>query len=105
MAETDTQQQGAFRLLRTVAFKALALFIIFNVLYIVFQPLGFLEHLTVYNSIAPGRLRLPFSQNADASYNLIETSLDQMLASHEIAQPKAPDEYRVILIGDSSVWG
>jgi hypothetical protein len=28
-----------------------------------------------------------------------------MLASHEIARAKASDEYRVILIGDSSVWG
>ncbi|HLY24867.1 MAG TPA: SGNH/GDSL hydrolase family protein [Aggregatilineales bacterium] len=97
--------RGPFRLLRNVAIKALALFVAFNALYFAFQPLGLLEHLTIYNSLLPGRLRLPFSQNADVSYNLIETSLDQMLASHEIAQAKAPGEYRVVLIGDSSVWG
>jgi hypothetical protein len=28
-----------------------------------------------------------------------------MLASHVIARPKAADEYRVLLIGDSSAWG
>ncbi len=28
-----------------------------------------------------------------------------MFASHEAASPKAGDEYRVFLIGDSSVWG
>jgi hypothetical protein len=28
-----------------------------------------------------------------------------MLASHAIARPKAADEYRVVMIGDSAVWG
>ncbi len=28
-----------------------------------------------------------------------------MFASHKIARPKSPDEYRIIIIGDSSVWG
>src|SRR5207302_9900643 len=32
--------------------------------------------------------------------------LDAMFASHEITgAPKAADEYRVLLVGDSSVWG
>jgi hypothetical protein len=32
-------------------------------------------------------------------------SIDMMFATHEIRQPKADNEYRVLLIGDSSVWG
>jgi hypothetical protein len=32
-------------------------------------------------------------------------NLDVMFASHQIAASKLPGEYRVVLIGDSSVWG
>ena len=28
-----------------------------------------------------------------------------MLAAHELARPKAADEFRVLLIGDSGTWG
>src|SRR5450755_4561031 len=85
--------------------KAIILFALFNVVYYVTQPLTLLNRLTVYNSLVPGRTRLPFSQYPDSSYSLIMTNIDQMLASHEIAGAKAPDEFRVVMIGDSSVWG
>ena len=32
-------------------------------------------------------------------------NLEAMFASHAISQPKATDEFRVVVIGDSSVWG
>jgi hypothetical protein len=88
-----------------IGLKALALFIVFNVLYYAVQPLNLLNRLTVYNTFVPGRLRLAFGEYPDDSYNISIVNLDQMLASHEIARPKAPDEYRVVMIGDSSVWG
>src|SRR5260370_1196629 len=93
------------RLLRNVFIKAVLLFLILNTVYYVVQPINLLYKLTVYNALAPGRLRLPFSEYPDASYNLIMPNIDQMLASHEIARPKTEDEYRVVLIGDSAVWG
>lgn len=64
-----------------------------------------LARLSLYNSIFPGRERLPFGETREA-YNLSLFDLDAMFASHILAgTEKAPDEYRVVLIGDSSVWG
>src|SRR4051812_28322771 len=86
--------------------KAALLFLIFNVAYYVIQPLNLLNHLTVYNVLVPGRTRLPFSDKyPDESYSISVSNLDQMLVSHEIARAKAANEYRVVLLGDSSVWG
>lgn len=93
------------RFVRNVCLKALALFAIFNVVYYVSQPLRLLDHLTVYNALVPGRLRLPFGEYPDDSYNISLSQLDEMLASHVIARPKAPGEFRVAMLGDSSVWG
>ena len=65
-------------------------------------PLG---KLSLYNSIFPGRERFPFGE-ARESYNLSLFDLDAMFASHVLdGTEKTPDEYRVLLIGDSSVWG
>lgn len=91
--------------LRNLLLKATALFVLFNVIYYVVQPLNLLNRLTVYNTLVPGRLRFPFSESSDVSYSLIVTNIDQMLASHVLARPKAADEFRVLMIGDSAVWG
>ncbi len=88
-----------------ILLKALALFVVFNALYYVLQPMTFLNRVTVYNSLVPGRLRLPFGEYPADSYNISVLSLDQMIASHVIARPKAPDEFRVVMLGDSGVWG
>src|SRR5215212_2515808 len=86
--------------------KSALLFLVFNVAYYVAQPLNLLNRVTVYNGLVPGRTRLPFSDfYPDASYSVSINNLDQMLVSHEIAKRKAPDEYRVIMLGDSAVWG
>jgi hypothetical protein len=87
-----------------VLFKATVLFLLFNFGFILLRdvPLG---RLTLYNSIFPGRERFPFGESPLA-YNRSLFDLDAMFASHVIdGTPKAPDEYRVVLIGDSSVWG
>jgi len=65
-------------------------------------PIG---KLSLYNHIFPGRERFPFGETP-ASYNLSLFDLDAMFASHALAgAQKTPNEYRVLLIGDSSVWG
>lgn len=88
-----------------VVVKALALFALVNVAFVVFDLLPLLGQISVYNVLAPGRLRLPYGENSEQSYNLSLMSLDAMFSSHEVARPKAADEYRVLVLGDSATWG
>lgn len=60
---------------------------------------------SLYNRLYPGRDRLPYGEEPAQSYNLSLNSIPAMFASHKVSQPKAADEFRVILLGDSSVWG
>ena len=84
--------------------KATLLFVLFNFAFIFIGEIPF-GNLTLYNSLFPGRERFPFGETRQ-SYNLSLFDLDAMFASHEIsAAEKSPEEYRVLLIGDSSVWG
>ena len=88
-----------------VLIKALLLLVLVNFAFILVKdvPIG---KLSLYNSVLKGRQRLPFGENPSKSYNLSLYNLDAMLASHEInAAQKAEEEFRVIVVGDSSVWG
>jgi len=86
--------------------KTLLLFAAFNLLFAVTNPLPALGHLTAYNHFFPGRPRLPFGDQPELAYNLSLYNLEAMFAAHEIANgPKPTDEYRILLLGDSSVWG
>jgi hypothetical protein len=94
------------RFVRNVLIKALVLFIAANVLFAFTNPLPALGRLSAYNGLFPGRLRLPYGDRPDLAYNLSLFNLDAMFASHEIASGRKPaDEFRVVLIGDSSTWG
>jgi lysophospholipase L1-like esterase len=88
-----------------LAIKTVCLFIAINLVYAPINPLPALGHLSAYNILFPGRLRLPYGENPSQSYNLSLFSLEAMFASHAVATPKNPSEYRVVLIGDSSTWG
>ncbi len=93
------------RFLRNVLLKGLGLFLAVDFVFIAFNP-SWLGSLSLYNRIFPGRPRFPFGEDPSQSYNLSLFNLDAMFASHAIsAHPKPANEYRVILIGDSSVWG
>lgn len=84
--------------------KALAVYAVLNVVMLAGAgptPAG----PSLYNGLWPGRARLPWGERSDLAYNLSLSNLDAMFASHEIARPKAADEFRVVLIGDSSTWG
>ena len=61
--------------------------------------------ISLYNNLAPGRERLPFGENPAQAYNLSLFDIDAMFAAHVISAPKDANEYRVIVVGDSSVWG
>lgn len=87
-----------------VLLKAGVLFVLFNFAFI-FVNVEALGKLSLYNSVFLGRERLPFGEVRE-SYNLSLYNIDAMFVSHILAgTEKARDEYRVILIGDSSVWG
>ncbi len=87
-----------------VLLKATLLFVLFNFVFISIQDLP-PSKLTLYNSLFPGRERFPFGETRE-SYNLSLFDLDAMFASHVLnGTEKTADEYRVLLIGDSSVWG
>src|SRR5215204_649774 len=91
------------RLLATLL-KATLLFVLFNFAFILTHNIPF-GKLSLYNVIFPGRERFPFGETRE-SYNLSLFDLDAMFTSHMLAgTEKTPEEYRVFLIGDSSVWG
>lgn len=94
-----------WRFLFNVLGKALLLFLAVNLLFVGIYPSGTGGKLSLYNSLFPGRERFPFGENSEKSYNLSLSNLDAMFASHLISQPKAQDEFRIILIGDSATWG
>ncbi|MBN2386823.1 MAG: SGNH/GDSL hydrolase family protein [Anaerolineales bacterium] len=85
--------------------KGMLFFLLVN-FFLAVVPHDGLGRISLYNRVFPGRERLPFGENPAASYNLSLFNLDAMLASHVIAGPPGSgEEFRVILIGDSSVWG
>jgi len=88
-----------------VIVKALILFLVLNLAFAAWDPSG-LGGLSLYNRLFPGRARFPFGEDPAQSYNLSLSSLPAMFASHVLtAGPKPADEFRVLVIGDSSVWG
>jgi len=87
-----------------VVLKAILLFLLFDIAVAAIPP-GEGCRISIYNHLVPGRERLPFGENPDVSYNLSLFDLDAMFAAHEIDSPKPPSEFRVILLGDSSIWG
>jgi hypothetical protein len=101
-----TKTPYTWRFVRNVVIKGLALFVLVNLAFALLKPLPLLGQISLYNSLLPGRPRLPYGENPGQSYNLSLQNLEAMFASHEInGATKAADEYRVLLIGDSAVWG
>jgi hypothetical protein len=94
------------RFLLGVLAKAALLFAVLNLLFALLYPMDALGRISFYNILFPGRERLPFGENQAQAYNLSMYNLEAMFASQRLnAAPKAADEYRVLVIGDSSVWG
>ena len=84
--------------------KALLWFVLFNLLFAAAAP--DLGQISGYNRLYPGRARFPFGENPAQSYNLSLIDLNAMFKSLALdGTPKPADEFRVLTIGDSSVWG
>ena len=88
-----------------ILLKTVALFVMCNLLFALTFPLEGVGRLSVYNTLLPGRDRLPYGENPTESYSLSLDNIPAMFASHRVSRPKAADEYRVIVIGDSGAWG
>lgn len=89
-----------------VVFKALVFYLISNLLFVYFEPA--IGKLSIYNWLVPGRLRVPYEREAEyypVSHIVpVYEDMDAMFQSHVISQPKAKDEFRVALVGDSAAW-
>lgn len=98
-----TQARYSWSFVGRVTLKTAGLFVLFNLLYALLNPS--LAGISVYGRLVPYRERLPYADRPERAYNLSLNDLEVMLASHAIQAPKATDEYRVVLIGDSATWG
>ncbi len=101
----EPRQKNTWLALTRILIIAAVLFVACNVIFAALNPLEALGRLSLYNVILPGRERLPYGEDSARSYNLSTYNLPAMFASHVIARPKAADEFRVIVIGDSGTWG
>ncbi|MDX2075739.1 MAG: hypothetical protein SFZ02_04875 [bacterium] len=88
-----------------VVIKATLLFIVFNLLFAFLRPMDFINRLTLYNGLFAGRERFPYSDNPPQDYAITTDNIPAMFASHIVSRPKADDEYRVIILGNSATWG
>jgi len=94
------------RFYRNVVLKALLLLVIFNLLlaFVPVRPGN--DQLSIYNNLVPGRERFPFGEAPQQAYNFSLYDLDAMFSAHEVsARSGDKSEFRVFLLGDSSVWG
>src|SRR5512141_728187 len=91
-------------IIRVLIMTAL-LFVACNAIFAALNPIEALGHVSLYNSVLPGRERLPYGEDSAKSYSLSTYNIPAMFASHIIARPKASNEFRVIVIGDSGTWG
>lgn len=84
-----------------VLIKALVLLLIFDAAQIAFDLAGTLDRALLYRSFTPPTERLGLANQIG---DPIWWTLDPLLDAHQIAQPKAPDEFRVIFLGDSATF-
>ncbi len=84
-----------------VLIKALVLLIVFDAAQIAFDLAGALDRALLYRSFTPPTERLGLANQIG---DPIWWTLDPLLDAHQIAQPKAPDEFRVVFLGDSATF-
>ncbi len=87
-----------------IVLKGLLLFLLIDLAFGLGSALK-MGNLSLYNRVFPGRQRFPFGESPQQAYNFSLSDLDAMFNSHVVSQPKPADEFRVLVIGDSSVWG
>lgn len=93
------------RFIRNVLIKGLLLFVVFDLAFALI-PGEALGRISAYNRLLRGRERFPFGETPRESYNLSLYNFEAMFAAHKLdGAPKAADEFRVLVIGDSATWG
>lgn len=102
---TDPDAPYNWRFIRNVLVKTAILFAALNVVLVLVDPLPALGRISAYNVLFRGRERLPYGENPAASYNLSLYQIDAMFAAHALDGADRAGEFRVLLVGDSSVWG
>lgn len=96
----------SYRSMLRILIKGILLATLVSLLFTWGPSASRLGRISAYNRLFPGRPRLPYADNPERAYSLSLFNLEAMFASHEIAaRPKSKDEFRVLLIGDSSTWG
>ena len=85
-----------------VAGKGLSLFLLLELIFVSSQP--FLGGWTFYDA-SQKRQRLATSTHPPEDAALEVGDLETLLASHIVSEPKAPREFRVLILGDSATWG
>jgi len=86
-----------------VLVKGILLFLVFELALFSLAPnLGFIN---VYALLGMERQRFPINTLDATDTPLDVDNLDAMVASHIVSRPKAPNEFRVMILGDSAVWG
>lgn len=98
-------QPPRWRVMIRVALKALALFALVNVAFAALNPLEMLARLDAYGIAWPARERFTRSNIPAETYSVTTFNLPALFETHAVTRAKAPDEFRVFFIGDSSVWG
>jgi hypothetical protein len=86
-----------------VLLKALILFLVLESAIMRVAPT--LEGASVYAAAHLDRPRFPVSTLSPVDDALDVGNLRAMFAAHVISQPKAADEFRVLVLGDSATWG
>ncbi len=92
---------SSLRQFSRVLIKAITLLLIFDVVQMALNLPHAIDRWPIYRSFTPPTSRLGLS---DQIGDPIWWRLDPLLDAHEIAQPKAPDEFRVIFLGDSATF-
>ena len=94
-----------WRTIGRILLKTAVLLLLLNAIFAALYPMESLGHVSLYNWLLRGRERLPYGENPAESYNLSTFNVPAMFASHTLQHPKAANEFRVLLIGDSGTWG
>src|SRR5512145_2772618 len=102
---SDSRQPNTWLSILRVLIITAVMLVACNVVFAALNPIEALGRVSLYNVVLPGRERLPYGEDSAKSYNLSTYNIPAMFASHAVARPKADDEFRVIVIGDSGTWG
>jgi len=90
-----------------IVIKTGSLFVTLNILWAVVQPMQWLDKVSVYNRLVPGRLRFGYGVQTDPKA-VSAILLDEMFADHELSGSLSENmatEYRIGIFGASGIWG